>query len=260
MWVFNRTTLRYLGSDEVALLDVSLVNKIGMTRDDGLRRVAGHRPAPDLTDHGVVVAHCPGSNAKLGSGIAGLTVLLADSVAVGLGTDGPTSNDDLDLWEETRLAMTPSYDRDPLALSAKDVLLMAPRGGAATVGRPYIDTLGPGAWADMIHVGMYRPHFAAGLDVPDEQLLANPVWVACSRAGRDVWGAGEQVVADGEPLLADRAAAQQELASAAARILPVEPYGGLGGVRTGDPNRWGCHRMASAAYSQSRSAARGSRA
>ena len=50
------------------------------------------------------MAHCPGSNAKLASGIARLVDLRAAGVAVGLGTDGPASNDDLDLWEDLRLA------------------------------------------------------------------------------------------------------------------------------------------------------------
>ncbi|MEV1085968.1 hypothetical protein AB0I98_48505, partial [Streptomyces sp. NPDC050211] len=69
------------------------------------------------------------------------------------------------------------------------------------------------------------PHFAAGLDVPDEQLLANLVWAAGSRAVRDVWVAGQQVVAYGEPLHVDRIAAQQAVAAAAAHMLRGEPSG-----------------------------------
>ncbi|WP_234436270.1 amidohydrolase family protein [Streptomyces sp. NRRL S-813] len=178
-----------------------------------------------LADHGAGVAHCPGSNAKLASGIAGLTALQAASVAVGLGTDGPASNDDLDLWEEMRLAMmlARAVTGDPLALTAKDALLMATRGGAAAVGRQDVGTLGPGAWADMIHVSVDGPHFATGLDVPDEQLLANLVWAAGSRAVRDVWVAGEQVVGHGEPLRVDRVAVQRKVASAAAHMLRDEP-------------------------------------
>ncbi|MFZ0249198.1 MAG: amidohydrolase family protein, partial [Acidimicrobiales bacterium] len=57
-----------------------------------------------LAEHDVAVAHCPGSNGKLGSGIAPLRALLDGGVRVGLGTDGPASNDDLHLWDEMRLA------------------------------------------------------------------------------------------------------------------------------------------------------------
>ncbi|MER5525663.1 amidohydrolase family protein [Streptomyces sp. NPDC002677] len=61
-----------------------------------------------LAESGAGVAHCPGSNAKLASGTAAVHALRAASVTVGLGTDGPASNDDLDLWEEARLAMMSS--------------------------------------------------------------------------------------------------------------------------------------------------------
>ncbi len=54
--------------------------------------------------HDVAVAHCPGSNGKLGAGIAPLRALLDRGVRVGVGTDGPASNDDLHLWDEMRLA------------------------------------------------------------------------------------------------------------------------------------------------------------
>ena len=57
-----------------------------------------------LAEHDVAVAHCPGSNGKLGSGIAPLCALLERGIRVGLGTDGPASNDDLHLWDELRLA------------------------------------------------------------------------------------------------------------------------------------------------------------
>ena len=57
-----------------------------------------------VAEHDVAVAHCPGSNGKLGAGVAPLRSLLERGVRVGLGTDGPASNDDLHLWDEMRLA------------------------------------------------------------------------------------------------------------------------------------------------------------
>ena len=59
---------------------------------------------------------------------------------------------------------------------------------------------------------------AAGIDVPDEQLVANLVWAAGSRPVREVWVAGEQVVADGEPTKVDRRRAQADVAAATARV------------------------------------------
>ncbi|GGS19558.1 amidohydrolase family protein [Actinokineospora fastidiosa] len=160
--------------------------------------------------HGVSVAHCAGSNSKLASGIARVPDLLRAGVPLGLGTDGPASNDDLDLWEEMRwTAMIARVSTmDSTVLGAVDVLLLATRGGAAALHRDDIGTLAEGAWADMVHVGVDDPAFAGGLDVSDEQLLANLVWAAGSRTVNDVWVAGEQVVADREPTKVDRAAAQ----------------------------------------------------
>jgi 5-methylthioadenosine/S-adenosylhomocysteine deaminase len=170
---------------------------------------------------GVGVAHCPGSNAKLASGIARLVDLRAAGVAVGLGTDGPASNDDLDLWEDLRLAamLARLATGDATAVTAPDVLLMATRGGAAALGRDDIGALEPGRWADLAHVDADDSAFVGGLDVPDPQLVANLVWAAGSRAVRDVWVAGEQVVAGGVSTTVDQAAALAEARAASHRLL-----------------------------------------
>jgi 5-methylthioadenosine/S-adenosylhomocysteine deaminase len=163
-----------------------------------------------FAEHRVGVAHCPGSNAKLASGTARLVDLRAAGVAVGLGTDGPASNDDLDLWEEMRLAalLARLAAMDSAAMVAADSLLLATRGGADALGRDDIGALEAGRWADLVHVDVDDPAFTAGLDVPDEHLLANLVWAAGTRLVRDVWVAGDQVVADREPTMVDRTKAQ----------------------------------------------------
>ena len=170
---------------------------------------------------GVAVAHCPGSNAKLASGIARVADLRRAGVPVGLGTDGPASNDDLDLWEEMRLAalLARLSTMDSTALGAAEVLLLATRGGADALARQDIGVLEAGRWADIVHVGVDGPAFSAGLDVPDEHLLANLVWAAGSRQVRDVWVAGEQVVADAEPSKVDRMAVQQAAGAVTRRLL-----------------------------------------
>lgn len=170
---------------------------------------------------GVGVAHCPGSNAKLASGIARVADLRQAGVPIGLGTDGPASNDDLDLWEEMRLAalLARLSTMDSTVLGAADVLLLATRGGADALAREDIGALEAGRSADIVHVSVDGPAFTAGLDVPDEHLLANLVWAAGSGQVRDVWVAGEQVVEAAEPSKVDRAAVQQAAGAVTRRLL-----------------------------------------
>lgn len=196
---------------------------------DGARVLAAH--AVHLSDadiavlsrHRVGVAHCPGSNSKLASGIARLADLRAAGVSVGLGTDGPASHDDLDLWSDTRLAalLARLSSGDAAAVTAAQALLLATRGGAAALGRDDLGTLRPGGWADLVHLGADDPAFATGLDVPDGQLLANLVWGAGARAVRDVWVAGERVVHGGVSTRVDAAEAHSALRSRVSRITPT---------------------------------------
>jgi 5-methylthioadenosine/S-adenosylhomocysteine deaminase len=171
--------------------------------------------------NGVGVAHCPGSNGKLASGTARVLDLGKAGVHIGLGTDSPASNDDLDLWEEIQLTMMLARLSvgDAAALTASQALLMATRGGAAAIGCDDIGTLAPGCWADLVHVDLDDPAFAAGTDVPDAQLLSNLVWGAGSRRVREVWIAGDQVIADGESTRVDRARAQGEVRAVTRRLL-----------------------------------------
>ncbi|MGB8227532.1 MAG: amidohydrolase, partial [Pseudonocardiaceae bacterium] len=81
-----------------------------------------------------------------------------------------------------------------------------------------LGTLRPGGWADLVHMGADDPAFAAGLDVPDGQLLANLVWAAGARAVRDVWVAGERVLHGGTPTRVDPAEAHAMLRSRVSRI------------------------------------------
>lgn len=173
--------------------------------------------------YGVGVAHCPGSNTKLASGIARVPELLAAGVAVGLGTDGPASNDDLDLLEEARLAglLARVSKMDATVLGAAQALLMATRGGADALGRDDIGALEAGRWGDVVHVAADDPAFATGLDAPDEQLLANLVWGSGSRRVTDVWVAGDHVVAGGESTRVDRREAQAGVAAVARRLRSV---------------------------------------
>ena len=171
-----------------------------------------------LAARGAAVAHCPGSNAKLAAGVARVLALRRAGVRVGLGTDGPASGDDLDLWTQARLAglLARVTSGDAAALTAPELLLMATRDGAAAIGRDDLGALQPGRWADLVHVDLSDPAFVDPSD--DVQLLSNLVWAGGARLVRDVWVAGEQVLADGEPTRVDRATTTHALREVAARL------------------------------------------
>ncbi|MBA0123974.1 amidohydrolase [Haloechinothrix sp. YIM 98757] len=200
-----------------------LLDEVGVLSGRALLAHAVHVDATDialLARSGASVAHCPGSNAKLASGIAPLNELLAAGVPVGLGTDGPASNDDLDLLHEVQLtAMLARLSTgDSTAVSAEQALLLATRDGAAALGRTDIGTIEPGRWGDLVHIDLDDPAFVAGADAPDEQLVANLVWGAGSRRVTDVWVAGEHVVTEGESTRVDRGQAQADVRATAGRL------------------------------------------
>jgi len=120
-----------------------------------------------LAEHDVKVLHCPGSNLKLGSGIAPVAELLASGVTVSLGTDGAACNNRLDMFDEMRLAaLLQAVRLEPGALPARDVLWMATRSGARTLGlENEIGSLEVGKRADLIVIDREGPHLAPGPDV-----------------------------------------------------------------------------------------------
>jgi cytosine/adenosine deaminase-related metal-dependent hydrolase len=98
---------------------------------------------------GVGVAHCPTSNMRLGAGIAPVRPLLDAGVPVGLGVDGSASNERGDLFLEVKQALLVARARGgPEALTVRDALRLATRGGAAVLGRDDIGSLEPGKRAD----------------------------------------------------------------------------------------------------------------
>ena len=150
-----------------------------------------------LADAGAAVAHCPTSNLKLGSGIAPLADFLERGVGVGIGTDGPASNDDLDMWEEMRLAalLARGTNLDPSAVDAATALRLATSGSAKSIGLDDVGMIAPDYWADIIRVDLDQPAFTPGLR---EDLLAHLVFAGSPRFVTDVWVAGNQVVKAGE--------------------------------------------------------------
>lgn len=169
-------------------------------------------------DHGVGVGHCPTSNAKLASGTARLADMLALGIPVGLGTDGPASNNDLDLWEEMRLAslLARLREGDPSVVRAREALGLATRGGAAALGRDDVGALEPGRWADMVLVRADDPAFVPLTE--DRDVISHLVWAAGSRLVSDVWVGGRRVVEGGRCLTVDVERARREVQRRAVRL------------------------------------------
>lgn len=107
-----------------------------------------------MAERGVKVLHCPGSNLKLGSGLAPVVEMRAKGISVSLGADGAACNNHLDMFEEMRLAaVLQSVRHKPGALTARDVVWMATREGARALGLDReIGSIEPGKKADLILV------------------------------------------------------------------------------------------------------------
>jgi 5-methylthioadenosine/S-adenosylhomocysteine deaminase len=131
------------------------------------RLVADHAVALSVADLMLLgaskagVAHCPESNMKLASGIAPVAELLRREVAVGLGTDGCASNNNLDLIQEmdTAAKLQKVHCMDPTVLPAPAALELATRGGARVLGLgKEVGTLAPGRKGDLIVIDLDQPH------------------------------------------------------------------------------------------------------
>ena len=112
-----------------------------------------------MAERGVKVLHCPGSNLKLGSGLAAVVEMRAKGISVSLGADGAACNNHLDMFEEMRLAaVLQAVRHQPGALTARDAVQMATREGARALGLDReIGSIELGKRADLILVDAAGP-------------------------------------------------------------------------------------------------------
>jgi 5-methylthioadenosine/S-adenosylhomocysteine deaminase len=183
---------------------------------------------PVLRDRKVGVIHNPTSNMKIASGISPVTKMLAAGVRVGLGTDGAASNNDLDMWEEMRLAaLLQKVERmDPEVLPAATVLRMATLGGATAIGLgDQIGSLEVGKRADIIQVAFDDVHH-----VPTFDVLSHLVYVTDEQDVAAVVVDGAVLMRNGEFLTIDT-----ELVASEANALAAQIQSALADRNSGSP-------------------------
>jgi 5-methylthioadenosine/S-adenosylhomocysteine deaminase len=161
-----------------------------------------------LRQRGVGVSHNPESNMKLASGTAPLPGYLAAGVAVGLGTDGAASNNDLDMFEAMRTAslLHKLQTGDPRVVGARVALEMATIGGARALGMAdRLGSLEPGKRADLIVVSM-----ASARQTPMYDPISHLVYATRGDDVRTTIVHGKLLMRDGRVLTLNEAAVLSE--------------------------------------------------
>lgn len=159
------------------------------------------------------VAHCPCSNCRLGSGIAPVRAMRDAGVRVGLGVDGSASNDAGNLVAEARMAMLlQRVSRGADAMSAREALWIATRGGAQVLGRDDLGAIAPGRRADLAIWDVSGIDSAGSWD-PAALLLAGPMQV------RDLVVEGRIVVREGQMATLDLARVVERQNHLARRLM-----------------------------------------
>jgi 5-methylthioadenosine/S-adenosylhomocysteine deaminase len=168
-----------------------------------------------LAERGSAVAHCPSANMKLASGMAPVQDLLDAGVTVGLGTDGPASNNDLDLLGEmTQAALLGKVaTNDASSVAAPDVVHMATAGGADALGLA-TGRIEPGRPADLAVIDLAEPHLT-----PPHDLVSHLVYAARGSDVRHTICAGQVVVRDGTLQVAEEAAIRNRASERARELL-----------------------------------------
>lgn len=179
---YGRTPVELL--DDLGLLRSGTVLAHGVVlSDDEIARLAETNTA---------VAHCPSSNMKLASGFCRIPELLAAGVTVGLGTDGPSSSNDLDMFAAMRVAalIHKGHRLDPTAVPASAVLRMATMGSATALGiDAEVGSIEVGKRADLVRLDPSSPSLS-----PIYDAISTVVYSASRADVVDVWIDGRQVV------------------------------------------------------------------
>jgi 5-methylthioadenosine/S-adenosylhomocysteine deaminase len=183
----GRTPMQVLDDAGWLTGDLPVVAAHGVHLDDGDRAL--------LTRASGAVAHCPGSNLKLASGALVWDATRAGGLTVGIGTDGCSSSNDLDMWQAMRQAalLARLTSGRPDVASAHELVRAATLDGARALGLgDLVGSVEPGKRADLVVVDLERPHLTPVHDVHALLVFA---------AGRDDV---RDVLVDGVPVVRDR--------------------------------------------------------
>ncbi len=179
-----------------------------------------------LSEAKVSVAHNPVANMILGSGVCPVSRLMTEGLAVGIGTDGPASNDSQNMFEAVKMAalLQKAHHLDPAVISARDVLRMATIEGARALGvDSLVGSLQPGKRADLVLVDP-TVELAAVHD-PYQQI----VYCAGPRSVGNVWVDGRRLLADGRLMTIDE---PEQIARSRSLAGIVAERAGLRGVHS----------------------------
>lgn len=168
-----------------------------------------------MAERDVKVLHCPGSNMKLGSGVAPVPEMRRRGISVSLGADGAACSNTLDMFQEMRLAATLQALRlGPGHLTAREVVAMATREGARALGLDReVGSIEPGKKADLIVIGRDAAH-----QQPARDPYSTLVFASHPSDVRYTLVDGDVVARDGRVPWADPEALADESRRAAARL------------------------------------------
>jgi 5-methylthioadenosine/S-adenosylhomocysteine deaminase len=174
-----------------------------------------------LKDAGAGIAHNPSSNLKLASGIAPVARMLEIGCAVGIGTDGTASNNDLDMFEEVRLAalLAKGHSGDPTLVPARQALAMATRIGAQAIHiGDHVGSLEPGKRADLILVRLDQTHTTPAFARDPNGIYAQLVYASKSTDVTDVMCDGRWLMREGVLRTVDETTVRAEARDVARHI------------------------------------------
>ena len=206
--VYGKTVTAHL--DDVGIVGPGFTSAHAVwIEEDDMRRMA---------DKGASVAHNPGSNMRLGSGLADIRRMTRTGVNVGIGTDSCTCADSLSMFEAMRTASLVSRVKDYTTedwLSTDEVLTMATEGSARVLGlQGVIGRIEPGYKADIVFLDLTEISFVPLIDITNQI-----VHCADTNAVDRVMIGGRMVVEDGRVTTIDYDALRREVGAAAERLL-----------------------------------------